>query len=285
MNLCAQAYTYWAARDSFKNPSNPAELAAACLFEVAFQNLSTQVADSIAGAEWWVQRRSGDSGISFHFDKDEGIASEHSWMKMPMFSTVTCVFICDGFIVGVLALPHHVADLTMCTAFACSYMTDIGSPTMIFNQTTDRFGNSNVPIVPSEVVRICMPPVPSEGHFVNCQVVAANSQSTQQVLAFPKPGYHAIFRGNLNHGVASLDWLSQTTGERWTFLINWWDQRPIEPYCRDLKYGPGSKVMRKHHTGAAHMQLTLRHCMVLIGSPIYETNAPWVRFVTSEVTG
>ena len=88
--LLFQDYTYWSDRSSFQsNPSNAVELAISSLFHVAFDNLPASVQSQVAGAEWWIQRRQGTRGISFHYDKDEGIASEHSWMKMPIFSTVT----------------------------------------------------------------------------------------------------------------------------------------------------------------------------------------------------
>ena len=60
---------------------------------------------TIRGAEWWVQIRSNDEGISFHYDKDEGLASIKGIMKHPAVSTVT-------------------------------YVTDAGAPTLIFDMIT-----------------------------------------------------------------------------------------------------------------------------------------------------
>lgn len=70
-------------------PRTPIDLAVAMLYEVAFENMNQSMASVIAGAEWWIQYRKGHQGIGFHYDKDEGIASEQQWMKMPAFSTVT----------------------------------------------------------------------------------------------------------------------------------------------------------------------------------------------------
>ena len=95
-----QDYTYWSPRSSFLSlrptttTTNPVELAIASLAALAFEGLPPDVFATVAGAEWWAQRRTGSDGIGFHFDKDEGVASEHQWMKMPMFSTVTCVRAC-----------------------------------------------------------------------------------------------------------------------------------------------------------------------------------------------
>jgi hypothetical protein len=71
---------------------------------------------NIVGGEWWIQRRNACDGISFHYDKDEAMASHAGVMRFPVASTVT-------------------------------YLTDTGAPTVIFNMTTD--GNNDFPIIPT----------------------------------------------------------------------------------------------------------------------------------------
>eukprot|EP01052_Picozoa_sp_SAG31_P054548 SAG31_NODE_14586_length_798_cov_0.489270_1_plen_223_part_10 len=74
---------------------------------------------SIVGAEYWVQERRGDEDSGFHYDKDESAASNKQRMVFPALSTIT-------------------------------YLTDGGAPTMVLNQTTNQFGNVEVPAVPTE---------------------------------------------------------------------------------------------------------------------------------------
>ena len=71
---------------------------------------------TVRGAEWWVQVRSKEEGITFHYDKDEGLASIKGIMKHPAVSTVT-------------------------------YLSDIGAPTLIFEMITID-GNQEVPEIP-----------------------------------------------------------------------------------------------------------------------------------------
>lgn len=74
----------------------------------------------IVGAEWWIQVRGSSSlGIDFHYDKDEGTASEKGIMRHALFNTIT-------------------------------YLTDEGAPTIIFNMTTN--GSVDFPRVPKEGV-------------------------------------------------------------------------------------------------------------------------------------
>ena len=106
-----------------------------------------------------------------------------------------------------------------------------------------------------------------------CMYVCMCCRIRLQVMVFPRKGRHIIFRGNLNHGVPSLEYMDDE-GERWTFLINWWDQRPIEPYCRNFHIEPNSNVRERftvsslnpsstrssvistHHTHSAHSRAT-----------------------------
>lgn len=127
--------------------------------------------DNIAGAEWWVQVRTGSESIGFHFDKDEALASNKGIMAHPAISTVT-------------------------------YLSDIGAPTMILNQTTPD-GNREIPEIPQEAY-----------------------------LIYPKSNNHLLFNGNLQHGVVSSA-ASRTSStsikKRVTLLINWWCEKPGEP--------------------------------------------------------
>ena len=43
----------------------------------------------VVGAEWWYQARDTTENIGFHYDKDEGIASNEMRMVYPQISTVT----------------------------------------------------------------------------------------------------------------------------------------------------------------------------------------------------
>lgn len=78
--------------------------------EEAFKELG------IVGAEWWYQVKNKHSGnVNFHYDKDEGFASEYNKMVYPQISTVM-------------------------------YLTNSGSPTLILDMITPD-GNDNVPTV------------------------------------------------------------------------------------------------------------------------------------------
>ena len=132
---------------------------------------STCKYDNIAGAEWWVQVRTGGESIGFHYDKDEALASTKGVMKHPAISTVT-------------------------------YLSDIGAPTMILNQTTPD-GNREIPDIPEEAY-----------------------------LVYPKSNNHLLFNGNLQHGVissAASRTSSTSIKKRVTLLINWWCEKPGEP--------------------------------------------------------
>ena len=81
--------------------------------------------DDVTGAEYWVQDRtyplSSQAGTVFYYDKDESAAAHQHTMIFPALSTVT-------------------------------YLSDGGAPEMVLNQTTDQFGNEEVPAIPSEGV-------------------------------------------------------------------------------------------------------------------------------------
>lgn len=104
-------------------------------------DLTPEENSRVAGAEYWVQDRAWDESIGFHYDKDEAYASNHQRVAFPMKATVT-------------------------------YLTDFGAPTLILNQTTNQFGNIDVPEIPN-----------------------------QGLLSFPRTQQHIWFQGKAQHGV------------------------------------------------------------------------------------
>ncbi len=75
--------------------------------------------DKVVGGKYWYQYRGLGEGVGFHYDKDEGMASDQMIMRFPMYSTVT-------------------------------YIEPKGAPTVILNQTIINNGNVEVPPVPAE---------------------------------------------------------------------------------------------------------------------------------------
>eukprot|EP00299_Pterocystis_sp_00344_P014613 c7248_g1_i2.p1 GENE.c7248_g1_i2~~c7248_g1_i2.p1 ORF type:complete len:425 (-),score=109.12 c7248_g1_i2:40-1143(-) len=128
--------------------------------------------DEIVGAEYWVQFRQSSEHINFHYDKDEHFASHSQRMLFPVKGTVT-------------------------------YLTDIGAPTVVLNQTTDQFGNTEVPVIPNN-----------------------------GIMSFPVRGRHIWFNGKAQHGVHPQ--LTHRTGKRRTLLVNWWSKVPEPPNCLEL---------------------------------------------------
>ena len=129
---------------------------------------------NILGAEYWIQERRGDEDGGFHYDKDESAASNKQRMIFPSLSTIT-------------------------------YLTDGGAPTMVLNQTTNQFGNTEVPAVP-----------------------------TEGWLSFPETGKHLWFRGTAQHGVPGSLCQHKCDEMRLVLLINWWDHAPEPPNCQRL---------------------------------------------------
>ena len=127
--------------------------------------------DYIHGAEYWVQDKRGDNEGGFHYDKDESAASNQQRMIFPSLSTVT-------------------------------YLSDGGGPTTVFNQTTNQFGNDEVPAIPVE-----------------------------SWLSFPKVGKHLAFNGHAQHGVSGSMCQTNCEAPRLVLLINWWDHTPEPPNC------------------------------------------------------
>ena len=111
--------TFWLDLTNGNPPRNYIEKAIHILRkEVVPRMFAHRKERTIVGGEWWTQVRNGDETIDFHYDKDEAMASLEGIMKLPLVSTVT-------------------------------YLTNIGAPTLILNQTTID-GNEEVPEVPEE---------------------------------------------------------------------------------------------------------------------------------------
>lgn len=112
--------TNWFSIEDNTSPRHSIEQSILIAYELA-QNITNYSENancqSIVGAEWWIQKRTATEGISFHYDKDEGLASVHSTMRHPAISTVT-------------------------------YLTDCGAPTLVLNMTTPD-GNGDVPEIPT----------------------------------------------------------------------------------------------------------------------------------------
>ena len=169
----SKAATNWVDMANILKPRTASEMAVNFLLKLAFPD-GTLPKGGIAGGEWWIQSRNTNENIGFHVDKDEGVASEEQWMKMPALSTVT-------------------------------YLTDEGGPTLVLNQSSNRGGNQQTPELP-----------------------------TQGILVFPKKNRHILFRGNLQHGVVGEFGEKGVNIKRVTFLVNWWDKKPMSPYCMSI---------------------------------------------------
>ena len=73
----------------------------------------------IEGCKYWFQYRAGNEEVGFHFDKDEGQASDQQRMRFPYINTLL-------------------------------YLRGEGAPTVFFNQTVIHNGNVMIPPVPNE---------------------------------------------------------------------------------------------------------------------------------------
>ena len=78
-----------------------------------------QMRNKVVGGKYWYQYRGQQEDVGFHYDKDEGMASDQMIMRFPMYSTVT-------------------------------YIEPKGAPTVILNQTIIKNGNIEVPPIPNE---------------------------------------------------------------------------------------------------------------------------------------
>ena len=86
------------------------------------------------------------------------------------------------------------------TESTVTYLGDAGGPTFIVNRTTPD-GNGADPLLPRRATAV-----------------------------YPRRNRHVVFRGNLAHGVAG-DLSHSTSGKRITLLVNWWQEKPMEPNC------------------------------------------------------
>jgi len=97
------------------------------------------------------------------------------------------------------------------------YLTNKGGGTLIVNQYSPE-GNGY------------LPDLPREGHLV-----------------LPAKNKYAIFNGDLLHGVIPGASDARAGEKRITFLVNFWDVKPLAPNCEELKYKevPGLKLYRR----------------------------------------
>ena len=101
--------------------------------------------------------------------------------------------------------------MKMPTMSSVFYLSDAGAPTLVLNKTTNRGGNKQEPIVPHN------------GYF-----------------SYPRKNRYFMFKGDLGHGVVGTLGSKKKRGKkerRLTFLVNWWDKMPMEPYCRPISDG------------------------------------------------
>jgi hypothetical protein len=141
--------TSWMPIEQFENPRSWIELAITYLHKMAFPEDSPWTGGGpygdkptqLAGAEWWIQNKDTKEDIGFHYDKDEGVASEEYWMKMPTMSSVFCKSFSTVRVGPVLSVSDP--------ACVPTDLTDVGAPTMVLNKTTNEGGNEHTPIVPT----------------------------------------------------------------------------------------------------------------------------------------
>lgn len=110
--------TFWRGRNA--KPRFAIENMIKLLEQITFPpELGGADAFGIVGCKYWVQRRGGDSSVNFHYDKDEGLASDQSIMRPPPLVGVT-------------------------------HMDQWGAPTVVFNQSTINNGNIDAPNLANE---------------------------------------------------------------------------------------------------------------------------------------
>ena len=116
--------------------------------------------------------------------------------------------------------------MKMPTMSSVFYLSDAGAPTLVLNKTTNRGGNKQEPIVPHN------------GYF-----------------SYPRKNRYFMFKGDLGHGVVGTLGSKKKRGKkerRLTFLVNWWDKMPMEPYCRPISDGQlADMVGRESMDGSA----------------------------------
>jgi hypothetical protein len=113
-----RATFYMPTSDPNRKPRCASEQAILLLKELIYPNGIDRKL-GIKGAKYWFQHRTSSEDVGFHFDKDEGTASDQQIMKFPYINTLL-------------------------------YLTDEGAPTIFFNQTVVNNGNLRYPYVPEE---------------------------------------------------------------------------------------------------------------------------------------
>ena len=106
--------TFWLGRE--RAPRCAIERAAKVLEKFTFPRGAA--AHGIVGVKYWVQRRTTEENVNFHYDKDEGLASDQQVMRPPPLVGVT-------------------------------HLENWGAPTLVLNQTTIHNGNVDAPTVPT----------------------------------------------------------------------------------------------------------------------------------------
>jgi len=128
--------------------------------------LDAAVADGYLGAEWWTQTRSSDDPKEFHLDTAITWCRDNGW---PADMLTACHF-----------YP---------TVGSVFYLSDLGGPTVVFNQTMGERGMT--PALPGEVV-----------------------------LVEPRANRLLLFKGNRFHGVMRP--IDGGQHRRETLLVNYW---------------------------------------------------------------
>lgn len=107
-----------------REPRTASEYAVKVMFDILFGDKvhpmdkhRRAMRKKVVGGKYWYQYRGPSDSVNFHYDKDEGMASDQMIMRFPMYSTVTYIE------------PH-------------------GAPTVVFNQTIIHNGNVEVPPIP-----------------------------------------------------------------------------------------------------------------------------------------
>jgi hypothetical protein len=167
----------------------------------------------IAGAEYWVQDKPGNQEGGFHYDKDESAASNQQRMIFPSLSTIT-------------------------------YLSTGGAPTLILNQTTNQFGNDEVPAIPNEGWLS----FPEKGKHTWFNGKAQHVRTAGLLLLLlPTGGDLQMLRHAISHGQPNCQLFNQTHAwcqgvagslcqtncaeDRLVLLVNWWDHTPEPPNC------------------------------------------------------
>jgi hypothetical protein len=68
--------------------------------------------------------------------------------------------------------------------------------------------------------------------FRSSPTVILQPESVGKAIA-PEPNRYVVYRGDLQHGVLGKRVAPELRSLRLTFLVNFWDTRPLPPVCRD----------------------------------------------------